>query len=132
MGYRTYWNHNGWYEATGDELSKLIPRMGEVTAETVPEGRGYRKLENLRKGMNAYYDLYNNGGGNPGRKTAHYFPGCITLVNHRRNKDGRYVEDYWAECHKITEPIMDRMIVMAALEQGITIVSNSAHSHEEL
>lgn len=129
----TYWGGNGLYEATNAKLETLVPTMGEVTEEHVPEGKRFKKLEIFRKASNAYHDLFNNGGGNACRKTAHYFPGCITLVNSGRHRDGRIINSgVWEECYKITEPIMDRIIVMAALEQGIPILSNSNHSHREL
>ena len=76
------------------------------------------KLERYRLMCNAYYDLFNNGGGNTIRKTSYYFPGAITAFN--RPRWGAW--DYEAQLRKtyaITEPIMAKAVCDAALEQGI-------------
>lgn len=100
----TYWDETGTYESLGKELDLLIPDGGSViNSEENP------KLENYRKMVNAYYDLFNNGGGNSERKTAHYFPRTTTYA--RRNR--------WSRCYEITEPKMDKAILLAAKEQGI-------------
>ena len=101
---KNYWNETGTYEALGKKLNAMIPTGGSVKN---PEKNP--KLERYRKMVNAYYDLYCNGGGNSCRKTAYYFPKTITLA--RRNN--------WDECYKITEPIMDKAILLASKEQGV-------------
>ena len=94
-----YWNSNGKYQELGDKLMELIPSIDEVeNAEDNP------KLERFRKLVNAYYDLYNNGGTNTGRKTAYYFPRTVTYARQMR----------WDRCHEITEPRMDKAILLAA------------------
>lgn len=56
----TYWNHKGRFEKEGKIVQNLIPGVGEV-----PDGKGKNKcLERLRRAINAYHDVYNNGGGN--------------------------------------------------------------------
>jgi hypothetical protein len=56
----TYWGDNGRFQKEYDEVSKLIPAVGEVE-----DGKGKNKcLERLRRVCNAYYDVYNNGCGN--------------------------------------------------------------------
>lgn len=54
-----YWNNRGRYQDKADKLAVLLPSMGEVeNAEQRPE------LERFRAAVNAYYDLFNNGGWN--------------------------------------------------------------------
>src|SRR5574343_1711649 len=52
----TYWANKGKYQTTADQLQKLIPAAGAVK-NTIKN----KQLERLRKAINAYYDLYNNG-----------------------------------------------------------------------
>tara|TARA_R100001082_G_scaffold93003_1_gene59733 strand:- start:214 stop:555 length:342 start_codon:yes stop_codon:yes gene_type:complete len=98
-----YWNDTGTYEELGKKLDKLIPVGGSV--ENPKENP---KLERYRKMCNAYYDLFCNGGGNSCRRTAYFFPKAIYWAN--RNN--------WNECYLITEPIMDKAILLAAKEAG--------------
>ena len=99
-----YFDETGAYEVLGKKLDNLVP-----TAGSVMQPNKNPKLEKYRKMVNAYYDLYNNGGGNPCRKTAYYFPKTITLAR----------SDDWEGCLAITEPLMDKAILLAAEEQGI-------------
>ena len=96
----TYWNGNGTHQAIADELEKMIPTMGECED---------KRVEQFRKAANAYYDIYNNGGGNSAnRKVAYYFPGVMTvLTRHYRNID-------WDAVQEITEPKMDAIIEKVA------------------
>ncbi len=53
---RTYWNKMGKYQETYDNLAQLIPASGAVAnADQNPA------LERLRRAVNCYYDLFNNG-----------------------------------------------------------------------
>ena len=64
----TYWNNNGKFQVEADIVTKLIPGFGEV-----PDGKGKNKcLERLRRASNAYYDVYNNGGGNRNADIRYY------------------------------------------------------------
>jgi len=99
-----YWYGTGTHEKLSAELDELLPIAGSVDN---PEQNP--KLERYRKMNNAYYDLYNNGGGNPSSKTAYYFPKTIT---HARYGD-------WESCYAITEPLMDKAIILASIEQGL-------------
>ena len=100
---KCYWHYSGTYEKEGEKLDALIPVGGSVDSP-----KQNPKLERYRKMVNAYSDLYQNGGWNPCRKTAYYFPKAIYWAN--RNN--------WDECFKITEPIMDKAILLASKEQG--------------
>ena len=100
-----YWNNNGKYQKLGDKLMELIPDVNEVEN---PEDNP--KLERFRKLVNAYYDLYNNGGLNDeNKKVSHYFPRAISFAENNE----------WDSCYEITEPIMDRAILEASEEQGV-------------
>ena len=105
MNDKTYWNGKGRYQKLADRLLKLDPIKGEIEdLENNP------KLERLRLINNAYYDLYNNGGwNNDTRKVSKYFPSCITLAK----------KNLWDMCAEITEPVFDRAVINASIEQGI-------------
>ena len=99
-----YFDSTGKYEVLANKLAELIPPEGSIK-----NPKQNPKLEKYRRMTNAYYDLYNNGGGNPCRKTAYYFPRTITLAKN----------DDWKKIIEITEPIMDKAILEASIEQGL-------------
>tara|TARA_R100001460_G_C3469048_1_gene166926 strand:- start:45 stop:371 length:327 start_codon:yes stop_codon:yes gene_type:complete len=99
-----YWYGTGTHEKLSSELDELLPIAGSVD-----NPKQNPKLERYRKMNNAYHDLYCNGGGNPSSKTAYYFPKTIT---HARYDD-------WESCYAITEPLMDKAIILASKEQGL-------------
>lgn len=101
----TYWDNQGKYQKLADRLLELIPSSGKVE-----DFENNPKLERFRLINNAYYDLYNNGGmNNDNRKVSKYFPNCITLASKR----------LWDQCAEITEPVFDRAVIAASVEQGI-------------
>lgn len=51
----TYWCNNGKYQKVADEIGKYVPRQNNSDIPII---------EIFRVVANAYYDLYNNGGGN--------------------------------------------------------------------
>jgi len=111
--FKTFWTRTHVLSDIDNLLQELIPSRGEVEDKD-----SNPKLERYRLMCNAYYDLFNNGGGNPGRKTSYYFPGAISAFN--RPRWGTW--DYKAQLRKtyaITEPIMAKAVCDAALEQGI-------------
>lgn len=100
----SYWSSNGKYQHLANELQKLIPFSGEVeNAKQNPA------LEKFRKYVNAYYDLFNNGGGNRRQAVQSYFPGAFRKAN----------ECKYRGVYAITEPRMDEVILAAAREQGL-------------
>ena len=110
---KTFWAGTHVLSDIDNLLQELIPSMGEVEDKD-----SNPKLERNRLMCNAYYDLFNNGGCNPSRKTSYYFPGAISAFN--RPRWGAW--DYEAQLRKtyaITEPIMAKAVCDAALEQGI-------------
>lgn len=100
----SYWNNTGTYQTLSAALNELVPDSG-----TVENPEDNPKLERFRKMSNAYYDLFNNGGGNPVRGTSKFFPGTITKA---RQND-------WDSCYAVTEPKMDKCITAACKEQGL-------------
>ena len=100
----TYWGHNGTYEELSKKLEDMVPPSGPVAD---PENN--RWLERFRLMSNAYYDIYQNGGGNVGRRASYYFKYAVPLAMAGR----------WADVAEITEPVMDRAVLKAAKEQGL-------------
>ena len=78
-------------------LQELIPSIGEVKDKD-----SNPKLERYRLMCNAYYDLFNNGGCNPGRRTSYYFPGAITAFNNVWVSSNG-TPSYW-KTYAITDP----------------------------
>lgn len=54
---KSFWNNNHELSGLYEEVSKKIPMMGECE-------KGNPKLEKLRKAVNLYYEVMNNGGMN--------------------------------------------------------------------
>ena len=105
----TYWASEGTYQNTVQTLERLIPELGAVST---PRSR---KLEKLRKAINVYYDLYNNGLCNRADEFRR-----VTGIPSTVYKQGRY--DYAPELYTALEEFMDRTILAAAYEQGVTEV----------
>jgi len=101
----TYWNGNGTYQSIADKLEKLVPATGPAEC---------KHIDRFRQAANAYYDIYNNGGGNSvNRKVAYYFPGVMTVINRNyRNID-------WDAVEEITESKMDAIIEKVAKKVGL-------------
>lgn len=89
----TYWNHNGKLQSLYDEVSELIPVLGEC-----PEDKP--ALERLREAANLYYDLYNN-------RLCNYEPEDFKAVFGCPHFMGEEIET-----------ILDSIIIDAALENG--------------
>ena len=104
----TYWNNCGKYEAYANALRELVPDQGEAECKHV---------DRFRRAANAYYDVYNNGGGNSvTRKVAYFFPRVMgILIEGRRWR--RYRID-WDAVAEITEPRMDEIIEKVAKKLG--------------
>jgi len=89
-----YWYGNGTYQKLDEELEMLLPIEGSVK-----NPKKNKCLENYRKANNAYYDLYNNGGDNRKYHVKKFF-----------GENPHFAE---------TEPVMDKLILDAAYEQGL-------------
>ncbi len=105
---QTYWNAEGKYQKLEDDLEDLIPYSGEI--ENKPA------LENLRKALNLYYDLYNNALMNYRRKFELFFNVSVPdsfLGGERKFKDKEII--------KSIEGSMDGFVILAAKEQGLNV-----------
>ena len=106
-----YWNGNGRYQSLADALHKRVPSEGAVE-----NPNRNKALERYRKAVNAYYDLYNNGGLNRPQAINAYFKGALRLAR----------AESWGQVPYATEAPMDRIILEAALEQGLITDINNA------
>lgn len=111
----TYWNHNGTHETLANELQKLIPTTGEI------KGSKNKALDRFRRAVNAYYDIFNNGGCNRGHSIGKFFGRDVNHLLRQMYKDRAYFNriDGWGRIAQVTEPVMDKIILAAASEQGI-------------
>jgi hypothetical protein len=103
---KSYWNHNGKFQALADALNKLVPCEGNI------KGKNNVALERFRKASNCYYDLYNNGLGNRASSFSKLFgiaAGNYRLWNNRFS--------YSPALYEIVEVEMDKVILAAAAEQ---------------
>ena len=102
---KTYWNSRGTHQTLIIELQNLIPTEGKCSTKTP-------KLEKLRKAINAYYDLYNNGGCNLTAQIRASFGVGKTDFN------SDYVPTAQAAIDKI-EQVMDELVWDAAPEANV-------------
>ena len=101
---RSFWDNNHRLSPLYEKICSLFPVMGEVD-----QPRKNPKLERFRKMANAYYDLFNNGGGNRGREIGAYFgPGVLPCARARN----------WDEAKRIMDPIVEEALLDAAYEQS--------------
>lgn len=107
----SYWNDCGRYQKLADALQELVPPEGPVASPN-----RNKALERYRKAVNAYYDLYNNGGCNRPQAINAYFKGALRLARSWS----------WGQVPYATEAPMDRIILAAALEQGLIDNINNA------
>ncbi len=110
------------------KLDKSIPLEGSV--HSVNKNKC---LERLRKAGNVVHDIFNNGLGNRGRQ--------LRVLGLRKDqlplpeyRHGYYYEGQWDRITEIVEPIMEQIILDAAVEQNVhmELVPNSASGKIEL
>lgn len=106
----SYWSGEGKYQKQYNELQKLIPREG-----VVEKGMCKHKvsLDRLRRACNAYYDVFNNGGGNRDRSIARFFPGVLSEIRESWNRGCNINWDY---VHRVCDEKMDEVIVEAYIK----------------
>lgn len=104
----TYWNSNGLHQHLADELTKLVPAMGEVPA-------GNPMLEKFRKASNCYYDLYNNGLCNRAKEFWRVFGIRSSEYKNHSTRFPRFHE----ELYELLEAKMEAIILDAVAEQKI-------------
>lgn len=101
-----YWNSTGTHQSAICLLQKEIPVEGPVS-------KGRPALEKLRRAINVYYDLYNNGLYNRARQFRGVF-GFSAGVHRYKDRFGEYL-------YARVEEKMDEYVQAAALEAGIPL-----------
>lgn len=107
---QSYWNNNGKHQGWVDALQQLIPDCGCI------RGKKNAKLERLRKAINCYHDLYNNGLYNRMNEFRQLF------FASSRYKSCRHNAHFAPELYARVEEIMDKYIEEAFEEQKVNIV----------
>lgn len=98
----TYWSGKGKYEGMLSIVSKLIPVMGPCKN---PKSTN-KWLERLRVVQNAYWDVYNNGGGNRDSSIKYWF-----------NMDRWEIKNLPQRCIDKMEDVVDEIVLSAFEEQ---------------
>jgi hypothetical protein len=119
----TFWDNTHENSNLAKAVSDLISLSGEVKKEY--RGHKIAELERFRKMSNAYYDIFNNGGGNRGRAISRYF-GTDILAIIRNLIDPPFWSsesrrEAWNRIHSIVEPIINEQLLKAAEEQNINV-----------
>jgi len=110
----TYWNQKGTHQNLVQALNRLVPSSGKI------KGSKNYQLERFRKASNAYYDIFNNGGGNRNGSIRGFFGfGMTSMSEMHRDGYGNQRRYNWNAIHERVEPIMDQIILAAAAEQNI-------------
>jgi hypothetical protein len=112
MAQQSYWDNTGKYQALYTQLEKLIPVSGKCEHSRSKN----KKLEKLRTAGNAYYDIFNNGGMNRAADIGYHFG---LRMSHYRVGRGREQRTQWRRISDRVDPIMDGIILAAAVEQGL-------------
>ena len=111
-----------------DALEEMIPLEG-----TVVNPVKNKKLDQLRKAFNVVHDIFNNGLCNKGKSLK-----CLGLKKWDlplpSYSYGHYTDGNWDRIKEIVEPIMEKKILDAAVEQGIKmkLVPNTTTGKLEL
>lgn len=113
----TYWNHNGLWESAAAVLQEMIPSEGAVR-----NPQKNKHLERLRKAINIYYDLYNNGLWN--RRQGFYRIFGFRCMDYYRSWENGFTP----ELYKQVELVMNGLIELAAVEQNVPLEKNPNHS----
>ena len=103
---KTFWDNNHPLQAVADQLQNRIPVSGEVE-----DAAANPALEEFRKGMNLYYEIFNNGCMNRSDGSKKYF-GIPGSEMKRLCRIGN-----WKMIHGYTEPGMEKLVIAAAVEQ---------------
>ena len=119
----TFWDNT--HENSG--LDKLVSERIPLSGEVKKDYRGHKvtELERFRKMSNAYYDIFNNGGGNRGRAISRYFgTDILDIIRNRIDPSFWSTEnsrEAWNRIHSIVEPIINEQLLKAAEEQNVNV-----------
>lgn len=114
----TYWNNNGSLEAYVKQLQELVPVEGEVKT---PNSKA---LEKFRRASNCYHDLYNNGLCNRASEFRSVFG--FSAAKHKQPWLG--YGEFSDALYELTEEAMDRIVLEAAMEQGLISTTQIIHA----
>lgn len=107
----SYWDNTGKFQQFVEALQALVPVEGSCSN---PRSTN-RWLEKFRVASNAYYDIFNNGGMNRGGLIRRIFDlPASEYIAYGRGKCFN-----WGAALRKTEPVMDDIILKAAVEQGL-------------
>ena len=106
--FKSSWGVNPGFKHLQEKLDDLIPLQGRV-----PHSRSKNKaLEKFRVASNLAYDLFNNGLGNRRNQFGSFF-GWAPYTR------GGMTNSQFEEAERKLEPVITRIIIDAAKEQGI-------------
>ena len=107
--FKSSWGVNPGFKHLQEKLDDLIPLQGRV-----PHSRSKNKaLEKFRVASNLAYDLFNNGLGNRRNQFGSFF-GWAPYTR------GGMTNSQFEEAERKLEPVITRIIIDAAKEQGIS------------
>ena len=107
----SYWGGNGPHQDLADKMGNMIPVSGPCYNIPGDDSSGINQpLDRYRQVVNAYYDIFNNGGCNSAsRQVAKFFPG---VMQHLRGYN--YRNPNWDLIHSIVDAQMDKHVKIAA------------------
>jgi hypothetical protein len=111
-----YWNDTGLHQDKYDVVKRLIPSMGPVE-----HPRKNRRLEKLRKAVNCYYDLYNNGLIN----RANQFRVVFDIQSSHYKLESKHYGRYSQTLYNEVERKIDQIILSAYEEQRHNLVATN-------
>tara|TARA_A100001015_G_C14945512_1_gene694460 strand:+ start:658 stop:1053 length:396 start_codon:yes stop_codon:yes gene_type:complete len=107
--FKSSWAINPGFRHLQEKLDELVPFQGKV-----PHSRSKNKaLEKFRVASNLTYDLFNNGLGNRRNQFGSFF-GWAPYTR------GGMTNSQFEEAERKLEPVITRIIIDAAKEQGIS------------
>lgn len=106
MTRRLYWEGTGRHQKLAEQLQAMIPASGPVVSPNSTALNCYCAA------ANAYYDIFNNGGGNRADEIREIFGNRVDDLLADERPDFKAIPRY-------TERKLDRIILAAAIEQGI-------------
>lgn len=106
----SYWNNNGFYQEKIDILHDLIDEM--MGKNTVKNSVKNKQLERLRKTINAYYRLFNDGDSNGSLLGVYSYD----MPNYKHHNEEVYKIIMDRNCQTANDAL-DRQIQLAWKEQ---------------
>ena len=112
----SYWGGNGPHQDLADMMGNMIPVSGPCYNVPGDDASGINQpLDRYRQVVNAYYDIFNNGGCNSvSRQVAKFFPG---VMQHLRGSN--YRSPNWDLIHDIVDAQMDKHVQIAAKKMNL-------------